>query len=221
MTSAPRCVVIVDGPVIALRIIVLRAIHRLIEGHVATSGDALALVEGDRACSYRELNAAANLFARRLMTSGFRRGMRADVQMMPSVDLAVVLLAILKTGGCYTWRHGDTPSFQIPTVSGKTAERRFAVDEGSSLLLDHIPVNGVCGGPNLPVITRETDVACVLDRAAGEESIAVPHATIIAMAACAVAGRSPWAGEPGALDLWAALLSGATAVVAAPRAVAA
>jgi non-ribosomal peptide synthetase component F len=211
---------------------VLRAIHRLIEGHVATTGDALAVVEGDRAYSYRDLNAAANLFARRLMTSGFRRGMRADVQMIPSVDLAVVLLAILKTGGCYMWRHGDAPSFQIPTVSGKTAEcrfavsgktaeRRFAVDEGSSLLVDDIPVNGVCGGPNLPVITRETDIACVLDRAAGEDSIAVPHATIIAMVSCAAEERSPWAGEPGAFDLWAALLSGATAVVARPRAVAA
>ena len=189
---------------------VLRAIHRLIEGHVATTGDALAVVEGDRAYSYRELNAAANLFARRLMTSGFRRGMRADVQMIPSVDLAVVLLAILKTGGCYMWRHGDAASFQIPTV-----------DDASSLLVDDIPVNGVCGGPNLPVITRETDIACVLDRAAGEGSIAVPHATIIAIASSGTAGRSPWAGEPGAFDLWAALLSGATAVVACPRAVAA
>jgi hypothetical protein len=137
--------------------------------------------------------------------------MRADVQMIPSVDLAVALLAILKTGGCYRWRHADPPSLQIPT----------AVDEGSSLLVDKIPVNGVYGGPNLPVITRETDIACVLDRAVWEESIAVPHATIIAMASRAAAGRSPWAGEPGAFDLWVALLSGATAVVARPRAVAA
>jgi non-ribosomal peptide synthetase component F len=189
---------------------VLQAIHRLIEGHVTTNGDAIAIAEGDRSWSYRELNAAANSFARRLMTGGFRRGMRADVRMIPSVDLAVVLLAVLKTGGCYMWSHADARSFQIPTV-----------DEGSPLLVDCIPVNGVCGGPNLPVITRETDIACVLDRAAGEETIAVPHATIIAMAACAAAGRSPWVGEPGAFDLWAALLSGATAVVACPRAVAA
>jgi non-ribosomal peptide synthetase component F len=181
---------------------VLRAIHRLIEGHVATRGDAPAVVEGDRSYSYRELNAAANLFARRLMTSGFRRGMRADVQMIPSVDLAVVLLAILKTGGCYRWRRADSPSFQIPTV-----------DESSSLLVEGVAVDGVCGGPNLPVITRETDIACVLDRTAAENAIAVPHATIIAMASCAAAGRFPWAGEPGAFDLWAALLSGATAVI--------
>lgn len=178
----------------------LRAIHRLIEGHVTTNGEAVAVVEGDRCCSYRELNAAANAFARRLITSGFRRGMRADVRMIPSVDLAVVLLAILKTGGCYRWSHA-TPPFQIATG-----------DESLSLPVDHIPVKVGCGGPNLPVVTRETDIACVLDRAAGEDSIAVPHATIIAMAPRATTGRSPWAGEPGAFDLWAALLCGATAV---------
>ena len=135
------------------------------------------------------------------MTSGFRRGMRADVQMIPSVDLAVVLLAILKTGGFYKWRHGEAPSFQIQTVA-----------EGSPVLVDYTPANGVCGGPNLPVVTRETDIACVLDRTVGEESIAVPHAAIIAMAPRGAVERSPWAGEPGAFELWAALLSGATAV---------
>jgi len=36
------------------------------------------------------------------------------------------------------------------------------------------------------------------------------------MASCAAAGQSPWSGEQGAFDLWAALLSGATAVVTAP-----
>jgi len=195
---------------LALRIIVMRAIHRLIEGHVTANGDAVAIVEGGRACSYRELNAAANSFARRLMTSGYRRGMRADVQMIPSVDLAVVLLAILKTGGFYMWRHGDAPLFRIQTIA-----------EESPVVVDYTPANGVCGGPNLPVVTRDTDIACVLDRPSVGESIAVRHATIIAMASGADAGRSEWTGKPGAFDLWTALLSGATAVVACSRAVAA
>ena len=180
----------------------LRAIHRLIEGHVTTHGDAIAVVEGDRSCSYRELNAAANSLARRLMTSGFRRGMRADVRMTPSVDLAVILLAILKTGGSYTWRRADAPLFQIPTAN-----------EDSSRLVNDIQVNGLGGGPNLPVVTRETDIACVIDRAVGEESVAVPHATIIAMAPGISRKQAAWVGTPGALDLWTALICGATAVI--------
>jgi len=176
----------------------MRAVHRLIEQRVAISGSAVAIVDGNHSCSYRELNSAANAFARRLMASGFRRGMRADVRMAPAVDLAVILLAILKAGGCYTWRTDDSPSLAITINNG---EPPLAVMIGPR-------VDGVCGGPNLPVLTRETDIACVLDG-----SVAVPHATIVAMAACAETGQSPWSGEQGAFDLWAALLSGAAAIV--------
>ena len=104
--------------------------HRLIERHAATNGDALAVIDGESSCSYRELNAAANVLARRLIAAGFRHGMRADVPMAPSVDLAVTLLAILKAGGCYTVGDTDTvsatssdiaPSFLIRESAGKTA----------------------------------------------------------------------------------------------------
>lgn len=178
----------------------VRAVHRLIEQRVAINGDAIAIVDGTRSCSYRELNSAANAFARRLMTNGFRRGMRADVRMAPAVDLAIILLAVLKAGGCYTWRNDDPPSLAITTNSG---EPPMAVMNGTR-------VDDVCGGPNLPILTRETDIACVLDG-----SVAVPHATIVTMAAYAAMGQSPWSGEQGAFDLWAALLSGAAAVVTA------
>lgn len=189
---------------------VTRAIHRLIEQHVALHGDEIAVVDGDRSCSYRELNSAANALARRMMNNGFHRGMCADVRMPPSLDLAVILLAVLKAGGHYVWSHADQTSLEIA-----------AGDARAPLHVDDVQVNGVCGGPNLPVITRDTDLACVLNSATGEGSIAVPHSTIVAMASCAGRGRMSWAGEPGAFDLWATLLSGATAVVAEQPAVAA
>lgn len=187
----------------------IRAVHRLIEGHVTTRGDAVAVVDDQRSCSYRELNAAANSLARRLMKNGFRRGMRADIRMDPSVDLAIVLLAVLKTGGCYAWNYADAPLLHPPTA-----------DE-SVVLLNASTVDGVCGASNLPVVTRETDIACVLDRAAAGRSISVPHATIVSLASCAAAGRLPWVGQSGAFDLWVPLLCGATAVVAHRQAVAA
>ena len=54
-----------------------------------------------------------------------------------------------------------------------------------------------------------------------EDAIAVPHATVVAMASCADGTRSPWTRESGAFDLWVALMSGATAAVNDRRAVAA
>lgn len=183
---------------------VMRAIHRLVESHAAAQGDSIAIEDGGRRISYRELNATANALARRLMAAGFKRGMEADVRMAPSADLAVVLLAVLKAGGHYRWS-GEEPD---------DATSQLLVNAGG------VPRDVRCC-PNLPVITRETDIACVLERAAGESPLMVPHATIISMASRPVADRSPWSGEIGAFDLWIALLSGATAVVSVPQAVAA
>ena len=188
--------------------------HRLIENHASTRGDSIALIDGASSFSYRELNAAANVLARRLMSDGFRRGTCAHVSMAPSVDLAVVLLAILKAGGSYTWNDG-APAFE-PSIrfEGPGGEQREIKGRA-------VPLTTVCGCSNLPVITRETDVACVLRDGSGDSGIAVPHATILAMTSCAGPARSPFSGEVGAFDLWIPLLIGGTAVVEGRPAVAA
>jgi non-ribosomal peptide synthetase component F len=195
---------------------VTRTVHRLIERHAATNGDAIAIIDGDSSYSYRELNAAANVLARRLIAAGFRHGMRAQVEMAPSVDLAVILLAILKAGGSYLLfdddpaGHRQSPSLLIHESAGEHRE----------LHIGELSLNGACG-PNLPVITRETEIAFVIDGGADEDAIAVPHATVVAMASCADGTRSPWTRESGVFDLWVALMSGATAAVNDHRAVAA
>jgi non-ribosomal peptide synthetase component F len=198
------------APYLHLLVAVMRAVHRIIEQHVVTHGDQIAIVDGDRSCSYRELNSAANALARRMIASGFRRGMQAHVQMPPSIDLAVVLLAVLKTGGCYTWV--TRSSFTANSYDGRPSCEITRGDAKAAVAMDDITIGGVCGGPNLPVLTRDTDIACILPNTAGG-AVSVPHATILSMASCAAAGQWPWTGEPGAFDLWAALLSRATAVV--------
>lgn len=191
-----------------------RTIHRLIEQHATARGDAIAVVDRESSYSYRELNAAANVMARRLMGAGFRREMCAHVSIEPSVDLAVGLLAILKAGGCYTWCDPGPASEASIRFHGPGGEQR-------DLRIGAMPLTAVGGGSNLPVITRDTDVACVLPGETGEAAIAVPHATIMAMTSCAAGDRSPFTGEAGAFDLWVPLMNGATAVVEERRAVAA
>jgi non-ribosomal peptide synthetase component F len=176
----------------------------VIESHAAVRGDAVAIADGDRSISYRELNATANALARRLISDGFRRGMPADVCMVPSADLAIFLLAILKAGGhyrCFEGEPDDGPPTLVTNVGGIPRDVRTS--------------------PNLPVVTRPTDIACVLERGAGESPLVVPHATILSLAVRPVAERSPWTGETGAFDLWMALMSGATAVVSDRQAAAA
>ena len=198
---------------LALTAAVMRSVHRIIELHAATNGDVPAVIDAASSCSYRELNAAANVLARKLMAAGLRRGMRARVSMPPSPDLAVFLLAILKAGGCYTWSDSDHESISLRIEESPNQWRDVDISD--------VALAGLATGPNLPVVARENDIACVLDREAGNRAIAVPHATIISMANCAADNQSPWVGESGAFDLWAALMNGATAVVTHRSAVAA
>jgi hypothetical protein len=192
---------------------VTRTVHRLIENHAALRGGAIALVDGESCCSYRELNAAANVLARKLMNAGFRRGMCARVRMAPAVELAVVLLAILKAGGCYAWSQPGPGAAASIWFEG--AGRQGDVEIGHVTLAE-VTLGTVCGASNLPVMSRETDAACVL-----HGGVIVPHATIIAMTPCAAGARSPFTGEAGAFDLWVPLMNGVTAVVEDRPAVAA
>lgn len=196
------------------------SIHRFIEQHAALRGDFSAIRHGERALSYRELNYAANAMARRLMASDFRRGMHATVVLPLGVDLAVVLLAILKAGGSYTWcapTHEDAMptgvSFQVRTGD---AEDRFIHVDVSQALGERVACS-----PNLPIVTRGSDVACILQGQAGTRDVVVPHSTITALRPQGLAHSTACVGEPGAFDLWIALTAGATAVVGMPAAAAA
>lgn len=209
------------------------AIHRLVEEHAATRGGVAAIVDRDRALSYRELNHAANAVARLLMARGFRRGAHACVRMPRGAELAVVLLAVLKGGGCYTWSdpaRGESecpPGLSLRPVPPEP--RRGAVGPaGPSGAFPatgerHLPLDVTAAiddrtqaSPNLPVVSRASDTACVLQDGDGAPVVLVPHATIAALRSRAVTHPTSWRGEAGAFDLWLALMAGTTAVVEEP-----
>jgi non-ribosomal peptide synthetase component F len=184
-------------------------IHRIIEHHAATRGDELALVGDADSLTYRELNQRANAVARRLLANGFRRGARAVVKMNRSAELAIVLLAILKAGGAYTWLDADDPA-DCPdglsiVLGDEGPETNYLTIGLRQLLEDSAPQ-----GPNLPILTRAADIACVLPQRNGAPGLLVPHATITALQSHPVPTRARWSTEPGALDLWVPLMTGAT-----------
>lgn len=195
-----------SGPGLAPRTAVMSAIHKLIERNAATRGDDTAIIDGNRQCSYRDLNATANQLARRLMTEGLRRGHHACVRMKPSIELATTLLAIVKVGAVYTLVDEDSPRLGVPEgISIRIADglRHLGV----------IPIGQTACSPNLPVITRPTDIACVLEGGAVAGPLSVPHATITSMKMRAMTSSVPWTGGKGAFELWIALMNGSAAVV--------
>jgi len=184
-------------------------VHRIVEQHAATRADASAIACDGDAITYRELNVRANGIARRMLDEGFRRGGHLDVTMDHGIDLATVLLAVLKAGGSYTWRPVAGPSEAGRAVLASGFDQ---VEQRSRCLdLDLLLRRSVRTGPNLPVLTRPADLACVLLPDAGGQ-VLVPHSTITALRHDQYLESSPahvWDGVPGSLELWAGLMSGA------------
>jgi hypothetical protein len=186
------------------------AVHRIIEERAAAQGDLAAIVEPGLALSYRELNLRANSVARHLIASGFRRGAVGAVRLPRSTETAIVLLGILKAGGTYVLVEDGSDGVSWPR--GLSICKGEAGDEARYVPIDlSAALDRPCQScPNLPILTRESDVACVIPDRDGLPPLLVPHSTIAALQTEAVPRFARWAGEPGALDLWMALMKGAT-----------
>jgi non-ribosomal peptide synthetase component F len=174
----------------------------------------VAIADRNRSITYKDLNYAANAMARRLMASGFRRGMLATVTAPVGIDLSIVLLAVLKMGGSYTWNDPGpfadaSVSLSFATGTADTESRHLHLDLSSAV------AEPVACSPNLPIITRTSDIACVMPDPDGMAVVNVPHATITALRPQDIPQSTPWVADPGAFDLWIALMAGTTAVVEA------
>jgi len=76
-------------------------IHGLIEAQVARTPDVLALIDGDRVWTYRQLNERANRIAHALGALGMSGNVPVAVRLPRSADLIATLLGVLKAGGAY------------------------------------------------------------------------------------------------------------------------
>lgn len=186
------------------------AVHRIIEANATEYGDVPAITGAGITLSYRELNQRANVMARHLLAQGFRRGGIATVCLPYDVETAVVLLGVLKAGGSYVLMNPVTAAAQWPR--GVAFADKVEGDEIRYRIVDISPAleRAPQSSPNLPIVSRGTDLACVIADSNGEPLVLVPHATIMSLNHGAAPRFAEWSGEAGALDLWAALMSGAT-----------
>ncbi|MFD7507646.1 amino acid adenylation domain-containing protein, partial [Streptomyces sp. NPDC059850] len=110
------------GPVVATQSVPLPV---LFEERVGVVPDVRAVVCGEVALSYAELDARVNRLARLLVSRGVGVESRVAVAMPRSVDAVVALLAVLKAGGAY-----------VPVDPSYPAERvRFMVEDSAPVLM--------------------------------------------------------------------------------------
>ncbi|WP_460427252.1 amino acid adenylation domain-containing protein, partial [Azotobacter armeniacus] len=88
-------------------------VHRLFERQAQERPQATALVFGDEALSYAELNRRANRLAHRLIALGVAPETKVGIAVERSVEMVVGLLGILKAGGAYVPLDPDYPAERL------------------------------------------------------------------------------------------------------------
>ena len=76
-------------------------IHELVEAQAERTPDAVAVADGDRHLSYRELNNRANQLAHHLQAQGIGPEVQVGVLVERSLELVVGILGVVKAGGAY------------------------------------------------------------------------------------------------------------------------
>ncbi|MFI9262199.1 amino acid adenylation domain-containing protein [Streptomyces sioyaensis] len=113
------------------------AVPVLFEQRVRECPDAVAVVCGDQALSYKELNARANRLAQRLRSLGVGRNALVGVCLERGADLVVGLLGVLKAGGAYVPLDPEYPQERLAFMLDDTAAGVVVTQESLRKQLPH------------------------------------------------------------------------------------
>jgi amino acid adenylation domain-containing protein len=100
-----------------------RCLHELFEAQVERTPGAVAVVFGDAALTYDELDRRANRLAHRLIALGVRAEDRVALCVEPSLDAIAALLGILKAGAAYVATDLAAPDERIAFMLDEASVR--------------------------------------------------------------------------------------------------
>ncbi|MDQ2903651.1 MAG: amino acid adenylation domain-containing protein [Chloroflexota bacterium] len=162
-------------------------VPQLVAKQAAATPDAVALVAGDQALSYGELNRRANQLAHYLQTLGVGPNVLVGLCVERSLDMVVGLLGILKAGGAY-----------LPLDPSSPAERL------AFMLADaHAPVLVTQRALAAPISIQGTQVVCLDADAAllGRQSVADPSSKTASNDLAYVIYTSGSTGQPKGVQI--------------------
>jgi amino acid adenylation domain-containing protein len=95
-------------------------IHQRIEAQAHQQPEAIAVTFADCKLTYDALNQRANQLAHFLITQGVGKGVAVAVCVEPSLEIAIALLAVFKTGGIYVPLDPSYPVERLATMLADT-----------------------------------------------------------------------------------------------------
>ncbi|HEX2207249.1 MAG TPA: amino acid adenylation domain-containing protein [Longimicrobium sp.] len=174
------------------------SIHALFQAQAARTPDAVALIGGDGAVSYAELDARANRLARHLAARGVGPETRVGVCLERGVEVVVSVLAILKAGGAYVPLDPGDPAERLRAMMDDAAVAVLVTDRAGPRALAYVMyTSGSTGTPRGVAVEHRGVVRLV--RGAGYVSLG-PDETILQAA--------PVSFDASTLEVWGALLNG-------------
>ncbi|MFJ4184528.1 amino acid adenylation domain-containing protein [Kitasatospora sp. NPDC089509] len=203
------------------------SVPELFEARAAATPEAVALVAGDTALSYAELNALANGLALRLVAAGVGTETPVAVLLERSPALVVAVLAVLKAGGTYVPLDDAQPEERLRAVLADAGARLAVTDRDHPALagLTTLAV-GEQTADNLGLRFSVDQLAYVMHTSGSTgvpKGIGITHRSIVDLALAGafdtgghdrVLVHSPTAFDASTYELWAPLLSGRRLVLA-------
>ncbi|KAI4599792.1 putative PKS/NRPS-like protein biosynthetic cluster [Pestalotiopsis sp. 9143b] len=217
--------------------------HQLLEPIVEEYGHKTAIICADKTLTYRELNALANRFARKLLQRGIKDGDLVSVALDRSIYLVPVFLAVWKIGAAYVPIDPALPSERIKqmmedacpklVVTGGGTHATFAYWKDVCLGIDDLlrTPDQDSHGADLGLATQSDDLAYVMYTSGSTgrpKGVEVTHGSVSNLLLSMK--REPGCGESDRLlaittvsfdmavvELFLPLLCGATAVIAQGR----
>jgi len=105
-----------------------RCIHQFFEDQAARTPDVVALLYKNSALTFQELNVRANSLAHRLRNIGAKPEVVVGIGMKRSMQAAVCLLGVLKSGAAYTVIDPDSQSARIKDIVSLSAAKIVLTD---------------------------------------------------------------------------------------------
>jgi amino acid adenylation domain-containing protein/non-ribosomal peptide synthase protein (TIGR01720 family) len=217
----------------------------LFAARVRHDPSATAVICGDDALSYRELDERANALARRLVRLGVRAEDRVAVLMDRSPASIVAVLAIAKAGGAYLPLDLRAPRQRLRLVLAEAGASILVTDRtwepvarevhrGHVVPAGDPPPDGPdgadgSGGASAPAVAVDPDQLLYVIYTSGStgtpKGVAVPHRDVVTFAFDRrfdgaahqrVLLHSPQAFDASTYEMWVPLLRGGLVVVAPP-----